>query len=80
MTKATGAAFPQHVFTPYHGGGGKWTNEGGLTKREHFASLALQGLLACTNVYTIPGWAAETAVKCADALIAELAKTEGGAA
>jgi hypothetical protein len=44
---------------------------GGVTKREYFAVLALQGLLA--GDYTIPlGVAAEDAVAHSDALIRQL--------
>jgi hypothetical protein len=48
---------------------------GGLTKREWFAGLAMQGLLASgeIDVGTVTSWA----VGYADALIAELAKGEG---
>ncbi|QSJ17706.1 hypothetical protein JYQ62_02165 [Nostoc sp. UHCC 0702] len=47
----------------------KWTD--GLTKREYFAALALQGLLANPN-NTITRIQAFEAVKAADALIAAL--------
>ena len=55
----------------------------GLTKRELFAAMAMQGWLAgCDNAYsefTSPGThahvAAESAVKFADALLAALDKT-----
>lgn len=59
----------------------------GLTKREHFAGLAMQGLLANSggviqsNNMSGTGWCnsdaksmAELSVDCADALLAELAK------
>lgn len=42
----------------------------GLTKREHFAGLAMQGILARGNSHCV----ASEAVACADALLAELAK------
>lgn len=45
--------------------------KGGLTKREYFAALALQGILACP---TISGITVEGAVKLADKLIEELNK------
>jgi hypothetical protein len=50
-------------------------NPRGLTKREYFAAKALQGLIATPVVRdnTIDGHA-RSAVKYADALIAELAK------
>lgn len=46
----------------------------GLTKREHFAALALQGLLACSEVHGSDERLSACAVKFADALIAELNK------
>ena len=59
----------------------------GLTKREHFAGLAMQGLLANSggviqsNHMSGTGWCngdaksmAELSVDCADALLAELSK------
>lgn len=47
---------------------------GGLTIREHFAALAMQGCLAFTSEYRTPQMIAREAVMNADALIAELAK------
>jgi len=45
----------------------------GLTKREHFAGLALQGLLACSSTGGRNAeWHAEKALACADALIEAL--------
>ena len=32
-----GPAFPQHEFSPAHGGGGYWTNTGGMTLRQYAA-------------------------------------------
>jgi len=49
-------------------------SEFGLTKREYFAAIAMQGLLPSDNVSL--EFAANAAVKCADLLIAELNKTE----
>jgi hypothetical protein len=45
----------------------------GLTKREYFAGLAMQGWIANT---LHPKTIAMRAVQCADALLAELEKTE----
>lgn len=49
----------------------------GLTKREYFAALAMQGLLAARNGFMVD-IGTETvgsyAVRCADSLLAELAK------
>lgn len=55
----------------------------GLTKRELFAAMAMQGWLAgCGNAYSeftgpaaVPHIAAESAVKFADALLAALSQT-----
>lgn len=49
----------------------------GLTKREHFAAMAMQGLCADpTLVGATTGDLARGAVKAADALLEELEKTE----
>jgi hypothetical protein len=42
--------------------------EKGLTKREHFAALAMQGILA-SKIYTDSEVIAEFAIDCADDLI-----------
>jgi hypothetical protein len=47
----------------------------GLTKREYFAAMALQGLLANSNIQ-LDGASANTAILFADALIEELSKTK----
>lgn len=55
--------------------GNSHVNESGLTKREYFAAMAMQGL--CTNPrteYTPMNEFAELAVKYADALLTELSK------
>lgn len=49
----------------------------GLTKREYFAGLAMQGLCADPNMPGIVN-AAEIAVEMADALLQQLQATEGG--
>jgi len=50
------------------------TERQGLTKREYFAGLAMQGMLAYDNRHDISGWdaIAKDAVKCADELLKEL--------
>lgn len=49
-------------------------SEGGLSKRELFAAMAMQGfLVGDTTINTHKGLAKE-AIKCADALISELEK------
>lgn len=65
LTHADSAAFP---------GAEEWA-AGGLTKREHFAALALQGLLVCwvgESINPKPEKAGRLAVEYADALIAAL--------
>jgi len=52
------------------------TDETGLTKREYFAGVALQGLLASGRRATDEPWKiAEAAVKQADYILKELDKT-----
>ncbi len=46
----------------------------GLTKRELFAAMALQGLLSAPNQIGSPQRCATDAAELADALLAELAK------
>jgi hypothetical protein len=50
-------------------------SEGGLTKRELFAAMALQGMLSDSNLTDTFENFARNSVKSADALIAELQKT-----
>ena len=50
---------------------------GGLTIREHFAGLAMQGIRAASNVHVGCDIVAEIAVKQADALIAALNQEQG---
>ena len=52
---------------------------GGLTKREYFAGLAMQGLLVNMGRNRIRDahHAAQEAVECADALIEQLNQSEG---
>jgi hypothetical protein len=49
------------------------TTEGGLTKRELMAAMAMQGILA--NNLDNPSMVANDSVRCADALLEELGKT-----
>jgi hypothetical protein len=52
--------------------------EGGLTKREYFAAMAMQGLLPVTDK-TEPDWGtrvAEGALNLADGLLAELERSK----
>ncbi len=48
----------------------------GLTKREHFAGLAMQGFLASNGNRSIRGSIPTIAVEYADALLAELEKVQ----
>lgn len=57
------------------GSAGEYHTEqlGGLTKREYFAAMAMQGLLAsCADKVHSPFSLAPDAVDCADALLARL--------
>lgn len=49
----------------------------GLTKREHIAAMAMQGLLANPDYDPRAGYLAEEAVTYANALLAELERTGG---
>ena len=48
----------------------------GLTKREQFAAMAMQGLRACTDGVYLAEDLARHAVEYADALLAELERTK----
>jgi hypothetical protein len=67
-TKAKGPAFPLISDDGF-------IINAGLTKREYFAAMALQGLLANSNIQ-LDGASANTAILFADALIEELSKTK----
>jgi hypothetical protein len=45
---------------------------GGLTKREYFAAMAMQGLLASTSGQVNEQWTAESSVILADELLKQL--------
>ena len=49
----------------------------GLTKREYFAGLAMQGILSCRGLSYHEELLSLHAIKIADALLAELEKTQG---
>lgn len=58
---------------------GQWSDCFGISKREYFAAMAMQGALAsCTNAddWVTPSSVAAKSVEYADALLAELEKTE----
>lgn len=64
-----GPAFPQHMFTPYSGGGGVWTTKGGMTLRDWFAGQALAGLLAYGIGQSGPADVAWAAYQASDAML-----------
>jgi hypothetical protein len=53
---------------------GKISASAGLSKRELFAAMAMQGILADPRVDQEPSWFAFWAAKYADALIEELSR------
>lgn len=66
--------------------GGNWSflkdmnddqTNNGLTKREHFAVMAMQGLLMAAKSTIDRGYIIQHSVSYADALLAELAKETG---
>lgn len=70
MTDKSEPAFPTHSFTQ-PSGDFIWP-QNGLTKREWFAGMALQGFLAANqDIQPAPGRTAEIAFKYADAMLAE---------
>lgn len=97
MTKADEPAFPS-VYRNIGHNVREMITDGGLTKREYFAGMAMQGMLANNdgvnrvwkaakelNPHDLQGAAtreverhlAEKSVECADALLAELEKSNG---
>ncbi len=68
------AAFPNYTMVHSHMEGPHPVS-GGLTKRELFAAMAMQGILYAPN-FTEPDTAAKHAVECANSLIAELEKKD----
>ena len=81
MSKADESAFPSYEFEVLENVGIKVHSGGGLTKREIFAAMALQGLLSDTriadgfsDIKKFKEHLAEASVGYADALLAELAK------
>lgn len=89
MTNANEPAFPE-LTSVYDEGDDRQHIEsrGGLTKREYFAAMAMQGMLANRSLVDagikevgakeIPRLTAITAMKCADALLLAL-EQKGGA-
>lgn len=73
MRNADMPAMPNALAMPTNDG---FLSTKGLSKREHFAALAFQGLLSsCADKVQSPYSMANDAVACADALLAELEKT-----
>lgn len=73
MTDKSGAAFPVHPTSApdiYNG-------EPGLTKREYFAAMAMQGLLAGGGAAPVDEFI-DDAIKCADRLITKLSEETSG--
>lgn len=64
------SAFPRSAVV-HPGGETLYNEQWGLTRREVFASMALQGVLA-SNALGSPEQCADYAVKCADALLKRL--------
>lgn len=79
MSTANEPAFPCEVYHREDGSidgvqtGSKQGIAIGLTKRELFAAMAMQGLLACPEGIGVD-YMASNAVTCADALLTELLK------
>jgi len=70
MTNSNSAAFAKAAF--YHPDGGADSPQEGLTKREYFAAMAMQGIISTTNMgfnHLKDGRIAKEAVILADALI-----------
>lgn len=73
---------PIHPIAPFTlniGGVDVTVKRHGLTKRELFAAMAMQGIAACYPQWVQPGDAArlaECSIAAADALLAELAKEQ----
>ena len=74
LTQATAPIFPHTWEAPFENGGTITITNLGLTKREYFAGLALQGIL--TSHYPIEdnSFISEQAVALSDALLPELEK------
>lgn len=72
-TKPTDAAFAKAAF--YHPDGGVDSPQEGLTKREYFAAMAMQGLASSGNFF-LSTELVETSVEIADLLIEALNKQQ----
>lgn len=74
MTKPNDPAFSRAAF--YHPDGGYIPAQEGMTIREYFAAMALQGLLSTDNDHSPHNWYAEKSVELADALIKALNESQ----
>lgn len=77
-TKPNDSVTPIEIEVDIEGGYGATTMTSGLTKREYFAAMALQGIIAAHDIYTTGidhEVNAKTAVTAADALINALNQT-----
>jgi len=72
-TEKNDAAFAKAAF--YHPEGGIDSPQSGLTKREYFAAMAMQGILSHLTTRVSAEEVARAAVELADQLIIELNKT-----
>lgn len=73
MNNADKPAFPE-ITTEYNEYRSEWVDvkKPGMTKREYFAAMAMQGILANPNRINKLNYAAEESVNEADALIRKL--------
>jgi hypothetical protein len=75
LSRANDTVHPYEVVKHYYGGGMEETSVPGITLREYFAAMAMQGLLSKHGDDDYPEETiARKAAKYADALIAWLAK------
>lgn len=76
MSKGNEPAYPNELAAPTNDG---YLSTAGLTKREYFAGLAMQGILSCRpDPVSDASWneaVAAWSVIAADSLLAELEKT-----
>ena len=58
-----------------------WSQSFGITKREHFAAMAMQGMLSASlHLHDYPSQASALAIEHADALLCALSHSVGGEA
>lgn len=79
MSKGSESAFPRLTAIKYGMIEHPIISDGGLTKREYFAAMVMQGMCSIHPIDTNPSHMAITAslaIQHADALLAELEKTK----